>query len=302
MKRIVRILEIALGILLVGVVGLAIAAIVLDEPRPSGEAGPEADALARKVQAAVGVQAWRRHVGAVEWGFGGRHQHLWDRQRGLARVEWGDVTALIDLGDEGRAHIVEGGLEITGERLPRLRERAYHAFVNDAFWLNPFPKLFDEGVQRELVRLEGGGEGLLVTWTQGGVTPGDAYLWELGEDGLPAKWRMWVDIIPIGGLEVTWEDYITLPGGAKVATHHEGLFTLEITGVKSASTAVALAGGEDPFAPLFEAPGPSSRPASAPAPATAPEPEPEPEAAPAPAAKRAPAPEPRRTPPPAEEL
>ena len=54
-------------------------------------------------------------------------------------------------------------------------------------------------------------------WLEAAVTPGDAYLWEVGADGLPVAWRMWVQVLPIEGLRVTREDWVTLATGARVA-------------------------------------------------------------------------------------
>lgn len=300
MSRLVRIVKIVLGLLLVGVVGLGIAAIVLDEPRPQGESGPEADALARRVMAAANVEAWGG-VRAIKWTFGGRRDHLWDRSRGLVRVRQEDTEALLDLSSE-RAHVVRAGQALTGASAEEAQKKAYEAWVNDSFWLNPIPKFFDEGVTRSVVDLDGA-KALMISFSEGGVTPGDAYVFRIGEDGLPTAWRMWVGIIPTGGLVATWEDWITLPGGAKVSTRHEGLAKLELTDVQTASTAAGLAGGADPFAPLLEAAAapasqpavPASRPAPVPeaetpsaAPASAPAPDKEapaePKAAPAPAA------------------
>lgn len=314
MRRVMRILKIALGIVLVGIVVGAVAVIVLDKPRPEGESGPEAEALAESVMRAADVAAWDRKVGAIEWNFGGRRDHLWDRTRHLVRVRWSGHVALLNLTDES-SHITKDGELLTGDARTEARREAYEAWVNDSFWLNPIAKLKDEGTQRTIVQTEEGGKGLLITYGDGGVTPGDSYLWIIGQDGLPTAWRMWVSIIPIGGLKATWQDWQTLPGGAKVATRHEGPFTLELTDIRAAKTLSALHPDEDPFAPLFaevpthasSQPADSGIPAAAPAEGADAEPRPagtpEPAAAPAPA--KAPAPTkaaPTQEPEPAEEL
>ena len=127
------------------------------------------------------------------------------------------------------------------------------AWVNDAFWLNPLAKLRDEGVSLAVVD-DDGEESLLVSYASGGLTPGDAYLWRVGPDGTPTAWKLWVSILPIGGVETSWEGWVTLDTGARISTRHAGPLglTLELTDVEGATTLDALVDGPDPFAPLFE--------------------------------------------------
>ena len=109
------------GRLLRGFGGLAITALALGlglfawlhEPRPTGETGARAEALAARVEAAVDIAAWRK-TGAVSWVFGGRHRHLWDRERHIALVEWGDERARVKL-DTRTGRAWRGGVELEGE-------------------------------------------------------------------------------------------------------------------------------------------------------------------------------------------
>jgi hypothetical protein len=260
-------LKILAGVVAVLGLALLVTTLSLRNPRPEGTPGPAAEALARKVADAARVDAWNAHVGAITWTFGGRRDHLWDRTRSLVRVRWGTVVALVDLSSDA-ARITKGGAPVTGAEAQALRKEAYEAWVNDSFWLNPLAKLFDEGTERRLVKADDGRDALLISYGSGGVTPGDAYLWLLGQDGLPTAWRMWVGIVPIGGLEIGWAEWLELPGGAKVSLRHDGPITLRLTEVRSATVAAALNDGVDPFAPLFEAepaappPAPASRPAA----------------------------------------
>lgn len=231
------------GRLLRGFGGLAITALALGlglfawlhEPRPTGETGARAEALAARVEAAVDIAAWRK-TGAVSWVFGGRHRHLWDRERHIALVEWGDERALVKL-DTRTGRAWRGGVELEGAAAEAVVAKGYAHWANDSFWLNAPAKLRDDGVTLALVDSEAGeGPALLVEYGRGGVTPGDAYLWELDAEGRPKAWRMWVSIIPIGGLGATWEDWVTLPTGARVATRHRiaGLLDLRLTEVEAA--------------------------------------------------------------------
>ena len=213
----------------------AAAFVAVNESRPVGTPGPKADALARRIEGSVDVGAWER-TGAVRFVFGGRNTHLWDRLRRLHRVQWDDIEVLRSF-DTGRGRAFEGGKEVKGPRLDELLDSAYARWANDAFWLNPLAKLFDDGVSRGLVELGGGHTALLVSYSSGGVTPGDAYLWVLGDDGMPAYWKMWVSIIPIGGVKSTWQRWVTLPTGARVSTLHRMMgTTLEVSPVEAAAT------------------------------------------------------------------
>ncbi|HCH63411.1 MAG: hypothetical protein CL927_11325 [Deltaproteobacteria bacterium] len=228
-------------------VGLAVA---LSHRMPEATPGTEALARAARIEAAVGIEAWDA-LGAVAFTFAGRNVHLWDRQRGLHRVKSGRNTVIYDLNTrQGRAW--RGSVELDGPALDAALERAWSTWCNDTFWLNPLAKLRDPGVSLGAVDLEGGAEGLLVQYAQGGVSPGDSYLWILDETGLPVAWRLWVSVIPIPGFEMSWEDWTVLPGGARVATRHSvGPFPLRITHLRAAPTLAELVDGADPFAPIW---------------------------------------------------
>lgn len=248
MKRLLRFSAALLALLVLVALG---ARVALSEPLPQATFGPDGDALARRLEAAVNAEAWAG-TGAVAWTFAGRNEHLWDRTRGLARVRWGGHEVLVDLGKvQGRAW--NDGEELHGKKAEKLVKKAYAAWVNDSFWLNPAVKVFDAGTSRAIVPLDGedaGRSGLLVQYDAGGLTPGDAYLWVLGPDDLPVAWRMWVSVIPIGGARASWEGWTTLATGAKVATTHEmGPVTLKITALRGASSLNELE-NPDPFLPL----------------------------------------------------
>lgn len=236
---------------LTGLLGGAL--LLLGSAPPIGQPGPEAEALAHKLQTAVNAEAWTR-TGAVSWTFAGKRHHLWDRSRSYAEVKVGDGRALLDL-THRRGLAWAAGTPLTGEAAQKALDDAHGAWVNDAFWLNPVVKVFDGGVERSLVTEEGR-TGLLVRYTSGGRTPGDAYLWWPGPDGTPEKWQMWTSNIPIGGLSATWEGWITLATGARVSTKHVmPAMTLELTDVKGAATLAELAPGEDVFGVLVKCEG-----------------------------------------------
>lgn len=238
------------GVLLVLVLGMVSSCALLSEARPTGEAGAEAEALTDKMLEGVGAAQWIQ-TGAVRWTFPRGHEHLWDRTRNFARVRWSGNEVLINLGTRKGVARVDGR-PVSGTDKSELLEKAWALWANDSYWLNPVVKVRDEGTTRELVTMEGGERGLLVTYGAGGVTPGDAYLWMIdAKTGRPTGWKMWVSIIPLGGMEFDWEQWQQLPTGAWIAAGHDGLFDVQLEGIEGARTLSELEPGPDPFAELL---------------------------------------------------
>jgi hypothetical protein len=237
------------------ILGLVVVGMALSEKLPEGESGPEADALAQKMMTAVNKTAWDS-TGAISWVFNGSagHQHLWDKKRHFAKVVWADYEVLVDI-NQKTGVALENGVALKGEKAAKLVDKAWKFWVNDAFWLNPVVKAFDDGVSREVVILEDGSKGVKITFSSGGATPGDSYLWLLDQEGRPTGWKMWVSIIPIGGIFTSWEGWQQLSTGAWVSTsHRNGKLELKIEEVRGATNLAELVPGEDPFAALENQP------------------------------------------------
>jgi len=227
-------------------VSLSVGAFLLTHASlPHGQSGPEADALARKIEHAVNIAAWQR-TGAVRWTFADRH-HLWDRQRALARVQWDELEIQLDL-EHNTGLAWRAGHKVDGQQSVELISSARSYWTNDSFWLNPLAKLFDVGTIRQLVVQADGSRELLITYTTGGDTPGDSYLWQLEDDGRPHAWEMWVSIIPIGGIGTTWQQWKQLATGAWISERHRFLFfDIQLTDVAGATDLAALVGDDDPL-------------------------------------------------------
>lgn len=213
---------------------------------PQGDGGPAADALAREVEAWVDRAAWER-TGAVAFDFSGFRSFVWDRQREFLLARKDTLEVSLDLRDRGGV-ATDAGRALAGDALREALDDAWTWFCNDTFWLNPLVKLFDGGTRREVVAVDEG-RGLKVTYGAGGVTPGDTYVWLVGDDGRPLAVRMWVQVLPLKGLEFRWDGWVTLATGAKVATSHKALGKVEtpsIQGLRAASTLRELLGAAEP--------------------------------------------------------
>ncbi|XLS30971.1 hypothetical protein ACJD0Z_09110 [Flavobacteriaceae bacterium M23B6Z8] len=213
---------------------LTVAAIfVMDEDLPDGKEGKEADALAMKIYNNLNYQAFEA-TNTLTWSFPGGHHYEWYRNRGKVNVKWDENEVLLDLVQQKQSTILSPSETISAEKKSDLINTASNYFNNDSFWLIAPYKLFEKGVSRKLVSLENGAEGLLVTYSQGGSTPGDSYLWTVDDQGRPQSYKMWVSIIPIGGLKATWEEWKTTDTGAILASEHKILFlNMKIKNIKA---------------------------------------------------------------------
>lgn len=224
---------------------------VMDRPLPNGTVGADADALAEKMLAQLHVEEWKQ-TAWVQWNFANRHKFVWDKSRNWAEVRWEKNCVYLNLKELSKSKVLVNGSEIGADDSQRLIELALGYFNNDSFWLVAPYKVFDEGTQRSLVSEEDGSNSLLVRYSSGGSTPGDSYLWKLNEQGIPQSCRMWVSIIPIGGVEASWDDWSSLPTGALIATRHQlgGLLDIPIVDLMGGQSFVDLGLSADPFAGL----------------------------------------------------
>ncbi|QCX00002.1 hypothetical protein FGM00_07770 [Aggregatimonas sangjinii] len=234
MRLIVKFLKICGVLFLILLIAFGVLYLIYDQPLPKGKTGPQADTLAQKMLAAINNEQYQK-TRFLEWSYvGGRHQYKWDKENGKVTVSWNDFKVLLNLYMPDKSAVFENGVEIIGDNRSELIETAISYFNNDSFWLVAPFKVFDKGTSRSLVALEDGSNGLLVTYSEGGTTPGDAYLWKLNDSGFPISYQMWVKIIPIGGLEATWDDWKIMENGLFLPTSHElGPITLSMGEVRA---------------------------------------------------------------------
>ena len=223
---------------IIGYVFLALVLFLLafyfikNESLPDGERSLNADYMAAKMTTALNKQAWDS-TKTVSWTFRGTNDYIWDRIENKVNVKWGEIEVSLDP-ETITGDVKVDGKILEGNEAQSLIKKAWDNFNNDSFWLCAPFKVFDPGVERSIITLGDGREGLMVTYSSGGTTPGDTYVWILGEDNKPTSVKMWVSILPIGGMEFTWENYKTLPSGALLAQNHQlyGLINLEIGGIE----------------------------------------------------------------------
>ena len=213
MKKILKIIGLLITVTMVAIILYCFAK---NESLPSGTPGKEADELAEKMMLSINKKAFD-NTEILKWSFKGKHHYEWKKQEGLVNVSWENASVTVNLNDYSKS---------IGES-PKLIETAIKFFNNDSFWLIAPYKVFDQGVERSIVKIDGK-DALLVKYTSGGTTPGDSYLWILDENYTPVYFKMWTQIIPIGGISATWNDLITTDSGIKLPKSH----TLSIFGYK----------------------------------------------------------------------
>lgn len=196
------------------VMGLLIATyFVLNKPLPKGTVGDKAEDLADKMLTTLNKEAFDS-LKYISFTFKGLHQHKWNLEANTVTVSWDSLDVFVNLNRPTDSYDL-------------IEYQAYEYFINDSFWLVAPFKVRDAGVIRSTVDVEDG-EGLLVSYTSGGVTPGDSYLWILDEDGFPKAWKLWTSIVPIGGVSFSWEDWETHQNTWICTRHKSALLDLDI--------------------------------------------------------------------------
>lgn len=220
MKKVLKVLGIFLAIL---AIVIAIFYYKNNEPLPIGVEGKDADNLATKMLTALNYNAYK-NTEYFEWCFRDNHHYKWNKSENKVTVTWDNNEVILDTKNPSKSIIIKSEENHTATTLIKT---ATDYFNNDSFWLVAPFKVFDTGVKRSIVKYQEK-DALLVTYTSGGSTPGDSYLWILDESGLPKSYKMWVDIIPIGGAEATWNTWTTTSTGVLLPTKH----TIPVFGVE----------------------------------------------------------------------
>jgi len=190
---------------------------------PTGIQGPRADSLATKMLRSLDYEAFNK-TKYIEWTFKNRHHYRWNKNNNSCTVYWKEFKVDLKLNDTSKSKAYVHNFGVEGDQAQILINKAVKYFNNDSFWLVAPYKVFDQGTERRLVQLDSGAEGLLVTYTLGGSTPGDSYLWLLDKNFKPKSFKMWTSVLPIQGLEATWENWITTESGALLPSFHKLLF------------------------------------------------------------------------------
>ncbi len=223
------------GILLIfGIIALLVWGLASHESLPKGKTGSEADALANKMLTALNHKKYQE-TRYLEWSFkNGANQYKWDKKLGKVAVTMKDTKIMVNLNYPEKSKVVKTPKVLSKEEKSKWIEKAIENFNNDSFWLVAPYKVFDNGVTRKLVTLDSGEKALLITYATGGTTPGDSYLWLLNDNGFPNAYKMWVKIIPIGGIKASWDDWQVMDSGAFLPKIHElGPIKLDMGNIKA---------------------------------------------------------------------
>ena len=199
---------------------------------PTGEQGQKADLIAHKMLDALNYNAYKS-TNYLEWTFKNKHHYKWKKNENFCTVYWGDNKVELNLKNKSLNKAYIHGFKAEGTMSKKLINKAISYFNNDSFWLVAPYKVFDFGTERRQVTLKNGDTALLVTYTKGGSTPGDSYLWMFDKSGRPKSFKMWTSIIPLKGLESSWSDWTTTESGAILPTFHSVFFLgINITNIK----------------------------------------------------------------------
>ena len=219
MMRVIK--KVTLALIVISL-GLFLVIQLLSKPLPESITGPEADQLARDVQAALNISGYET-LDQIQFSFRDHH-YLWNKIEERVLVSWEGYQVDLILSEIENSKIVQGD---KNSNRADLIEKAKAYFYNDSYWLVAPFKFFDPGVIRSLVETDNGNKALLITHTSGGVTPGDSYLWYFDENLVPTHFELWVSIIPIKGVSATWSSWVSKED-VLFSTFHK-LGPLEIT-------------------------------------------------------------------------
>ena len=221
------------------------------QPLPRASAGAQSEALTKDIYKALCLPCWE-DTGAVYWVFSGTvrgsvqayRELLWDRERGFVQVREGNTDVQFSLKTD-QVLAFRNNLPVVNPA--PLVQRAFKSFVNDKYWLFPIAS-FNEGGASRTGAYVGDEFVLRVDYGRASFSPGDTYLWFVDVSGMPYGWKMWTSLVPIKGMWMTFDRWVTLETGVKVSTLHRGFGTVvSIENVQGSYDFAGLKYENDPF-------------------------------------------------------
>ncbi len=230
MKLLKKILIVCLALALLSIGCIS----ALSKKSPAPLSNENADALAEAMLTALNKPAFDS-LNYLQWEFMMGHKYMWDKQNNVANVQWKDKEVILNLDQvDGKAFV--NGQEVEGDKKRKLIDRAWGFWCNDSFWMFAPFKIKDPGTQLSVVEGKEGNKALKVEYVNGGVTPGDTYVWHLDKNNIPTSYQMWVKILPVKGMEVSWEDWIEVDGAKLAQKHGSKMMNFEMKGVRGGAS------------------------------------------------------------------
>jgi hypothetical protein len=191
-------------------------------PLPEGQQGAKPSTYRQRV-AAINQTAWDS-TAAVSFSFK-EITIISGTKRNLVQVEWA-MKVLYN------TQTIEGIAYENGKNLPTLKNRCYKKGMTTSIMIHSGLSRLSNYEMLVLQVMQDNQEALLITYASGGSTPGDSYVWFVDQNYRPKAWRMWVSIIPVGGLETTWEKIENISNNLKLQ-NHKGLIDLKLEDVET---------------------------------------------------------------------
>jgi len=174
---------------------------------------PKAEAIAARVQEALGGKKAWDETRYLKWTFAGRRSHTWDKWTGRHRLEGknkdGAPYVILDNLNTKTGEAWVNGKKVEGDEAKKMVENAYGAWVNDSYWLLAPYKIQDPGVN-----LSSAGEEtidgktydkLALSFGKVGLTPGDRYWMYVNRDtGLVDRWAYRLQDQPADAAPTPW--------------------------------------------------------------------------------------------------
>ena len=177
----------------------------------------KADELANNILKAVKHNAYKT-TRYLEWSFAEKRSYKWDKEKHIVDVSWDSIRVHLYPQDKNLSTVFFNN-ELQTKNYKKFVRKAWNFFNNDSFWLVAPHKLFDDGVVRSLEKIKDK-EFLKVTYTKGGTTPGDAYIWLLDTNYVPKSYKMYLANKKMNGTPATWQDWIVTESGTLLPTSH----------------------------------------------------------------------------------